>query len=80
MHTGEIYLTIIGFQNDHNHDTLIPRQILLTSICTLIVGERPYLCPLCGKTFTESCKLKRHLTRVHKSETGGNKQVIFIRY
>ena len=47
---------------------------------TLIVGERPYLCPLCGKTFTESCKLKRHLTRVHKSETGGNKQVTFIKY
>ena len=64
----------------HNRDTLVARQILLTSISTLIVGERPYLCPLCGKTFTESCKLKRHLTRVHKSETGGNKQVTFIEY
>ena len=38
-------------------------------------GERPYLCSLCGKTFTESCKLKRHLTRVHKAETGGSKLV-----
>jgi hypothetical protein len=27
---------------------------------------------LCGKTFTESCKLKRHLARVHKANKDGN--------
>lgn len=24
-----------------------------------------YLCSWCGKTFTESCKLKRHLSKLH---------------
>ena len=35
-------------------------------------GERPYLCSLCGKTFKESCKLKRHLASVHKANRDGD--------
>ncbi len=35
-------------------------------------GERPYLCSLCGGTFTESCKLKRHLRQVHRANKDGS--------
>ena len=30
-------------------------------------GERPHTCGICGKGFTENCKLKRHLV-VHTGE------------
>ena len=30
-----------------------------------ILGEKPYSCNMCPKAFAESCKLKRHLARVH---------------
>ena len=47
----------------------------VSSCSLLLAGERPYLCSLCGKTFTESCKLKRHLTKVHKANKDGSELI-----
>lgn len=46
--------------------------LLTGSFFFSFLGERPYLCSLCGKTFTESCKLKRHLSLVHKANKDGS--------
>ena len=34
-------------------------------ISYLLIGEKPFQCYLCTKAFSESCKLKRHLAKVH---------------